>query len=44
MGLDLRTGSELVSLRQKMLMHTQMDVMFIFMVVENTTMCILLVC
>lgn len=42
-SLDFRTGSELASLRHKMLMHTQMDAMFICMVAENTTMCILFV-
>lgn len=44
MSLDLKTGSELACLKQIMLIHTQMDVMMIFMAAEKTTMCILLVC
>lgn len=44
MSLDLKIGSELAYLKQIMLIHTEMDVMMIFMAAEKTTTCILLVC
>lgn len=44
MSPDLKIGSELAYLKQIMLIHTEMDVMMIFMAAEKTTKCILLVC
>jgi len=40
----LENCPELAYLKQIMLIHTQMDVMMVFMAAEKTTMCILLAC